>query len=214
MEQAFGLLPPEKVAHSVESVFAWVASYGYGALFLLLMLGVVGLPIPDETLLVFCGYLISQGKLHPAGAFFTALAGSWCGISLSYTIGRTLGLGVVHRYGKYLRLNQERLDKVHQWFDRIGHWALFVGYYIAGVRHFTAIVAGTSKLQFTSFMAYAWSGGLVWVATFLTLGYFLGENWREIAEAVHSYLRYASAAVVAAVLIFFIVRKLRKPAPS
>ena len=56
--------------------------------------------------------------------------------------------------------------KVHAWFDRVGHWALFLGYYIAGVRHFTAIVAGTSKLKFTHFMAYAWTGGLLWISTF------------------------------------------------
>ena len=108
------------------------------------------LPVPDETLLVYCGYLISKGVMHPAGAFFAALAGSWCGISLSYTIGRTAGIGVVHRFGKYLHITEERLDKVHAWFDRVGHWALFIGYYIAGVRHFTAIVAGTSKLQIHS----------------------------------------------------------------
>ena len=46
-------------------VFAWIAQYGYGAIFVLLMLGVVGLPVPDETLLVYCGYLISKGVMNP-----------------------------------------------------------------------------------------------------------------------------------------------------
>src|ERR1700722_17365471 len=155
-------------------VFAWIAQYGYGAIFLLLTLGVVGLPVPDETLLVFCGYLISKGTMHAIPAWCCAWGGSWCGISLSYTIGRPLGVGVVTRYGKYLHITEERLNKVHHWFDRVGHWALFIGYYIAGLRHFTAIVAGMSKLRFPSFMAYAWSGGALWVTTFLTLGYFLG----------------------------------------
>src|SRR5258707_1061200 len=130
----------------METVFSWVAAYGSGALFLLLVLGVVGLPIPDETLLVFCGYLISKGTLHPLETFLAATLGSWCGISGSYWIGRTLGLGAVHRFGKYLHVDDQQLDKVHRWFDRAGHWALFGGYYIAGVRHFTAIVAGASKL--------------------------------------------------------------------
>jgi membrane protein DedA with SNARE-associated domain len=190
----------------MEAVFQWVSTYGYGAIFLLLMLGIVGLPVPDETLLVFCGYLISQGKMNPVAAWLSALAGSWCGISLSYTIGRTLGLGAVHRFGRYLHITQERLDYIHAWFDRIGHWALFVGYYIAGVRHFTAIVAGTSKLGFPSFMAYAWSGGLLWVSTFITLGYFLGENWRRIAEVIHQYVLYVSIVLIAAVLIYWWLR--------
>lgn len=190
----------------MERVFAWVAAYGYGAIFFLLVLGIVGLPVPDETLLVFCGYLIWRGNLHPAGAFLAALAGSWCGISLSYTIGRTVGAGAIHRYGRYIHVTEDRLANVHRWFDKIGHWALFAGYFIAGVRHFTAIVAGMSKLEFPSFAAYAWSGGLLWVSTFLLLGYFLGENWMTVAELVHRYIHYGSAILVAAIVIALLVR--------
>ncbi|MGH9559273.1 MAG: DedA family protein [Bryobacteraceae bacterium] len=196
----------------MDAVFQWIANYGYAAIFLLLTLGVVGLPIPDETLLVFCGYLIFKGRLHPIWAGLTALAGSWCGITLSYTIGRTLGVGAVHRYGKYLHITQERLDLVHRWFDRIGHWALFGGYFIAGVRHFTALVAGISKLRFPAFIAYAWPGGLLWVTSFLTLGYYLGENWKTIGDIVERYIVYISIAIAAAAVCYVLVRKRAKHA--
>lgn len=198
----------------MDGVFAWVAAHGYGALYLLLALGVVGLPIPDETLLVFTGYLIFRGSLHPLGAFVAAVAGAWTGISGSYLLGRTLGAGAVHRYGKYIHFTEARLAYVHRWFDRIGHWMLVAGYYIIGVRHFTAIVAGMSKLEYPTFIAYAWTGGALWVSTFLTLGYFLGEDWRPVAELVQHYLAYASAAVVTVAVLWYIVwKKLRnKPA--
>jgi membrane protein DedA with SNARE-associated domain len=194
---------------AMEFVFQWVSTYGYGALFVLLMLGIVGLPIPDETLLVFCGYLISRGTLNPEATLLTAVLGSWCGISLSYWIGRTLGLGVVHRFGRVLHVNQERLDRVHQWFDHSGHWALFGGYYIAGVRHLTAIIAGASKLGFGTFILFAWSGGVCWAAAFLTLGYFIGEDWRRIADLVHRDLLYGSIVVIAVVLLYLIVLRPR-----
>jgi membrane protein DedA with SNARE-associated domain len=194
----------------MEGIFAWVAEHGYGALYLLLALGVVGLPIPDETLLVFTGYLIGRGTLSPVGAFAAAVAGAWTGISGSYLLGRTLGVGAVHRYGKYVHFTEPRLAKVHQWFDRIGHWMLFAGYYIAGVRHFTAVVAGMSRVGYPTFIAYAWSGGAVWVATFLTLGYFLGENWRQVAELVHRYIVYASVAIVAGGILWYVRRKRTK----
>jgi membrane protein DedA with SNARE-associated domain len=196
--------------HSIEH---WIGQYGAGALFVLLLLGVVGLPVPDETLLVYCGYLISKGVLNPVTTFFAALAGSWCGISVSYTIGRTAGIGVVHRFGKYLHVTEERLDKVHAWFDRVGHWALFIGYYIAGVRHFTAIIAGTSKLKYTHFIAFAWSGGLLWVSTFLTLGYFLGENWERLFETIHHYLLSVSIAVLILAAAYAYIRYRKKPTP-
>ena len=170
------------------------------------MVGVVGVPIPDETLLVFTGYLISRGALNPVGAFATAVCGSWCGISVSYVIGRTLGLGVVHKFGRYLRVDDRRLQQVHAWFDRRGHWALFFGYYIAGVRHFTAIVAGASGLGYGTFIAYAWAGGLIWVASFLTLGYYIGEDWRRIAGLVHQDLTLATLVLLAAVAAYLLFR--------
>ena len=92
-------------------------------------------------------------------------------------------------------------------FDRIGHWALLVGYYIAGVRHFTAIVAGTSKLRFVSFAAYAWTGGLLWVTTFLTLGYYLGENWQRVFETIHHYILYFSIAVIVAAAGYYLLKR-------
>src|SRR6185437_2418958 len=193
---------PKRLARSIryrgsmDAVFHWIATYGYGAIFLLLTLGIVGLPVPDETLLVFCGYLIYKGQLHPVWAGVAALAGSWCGITLSYTIGRTLGAGAIHRYGKYLHLTPERMDRAHHWFNRIGHWALFGGYFIAGVRHLTALAAGMSKLSFPSFIAYAWPGGLLFVASFLTLGYYLGESWNTIGATIEHYIVYISIALV------------------
>jgi membrane protein DedA with SNARE-associated domain len=190
----------------MDQVFAWVTAHGYGALYLLLALGVVGLPIPDETLLVFTGYLIGRGTLNPVGAFAAAVAGAWTGISGSYLLGRTLGVGAVHRYGKYIHFTEDRLAYVHRWFDRIGHWMLVAGYYITGVRHLTAVVAGMSKLEFPTFMAYAWTGGALWVTTFLTLGYLLGENWRQVAELVNRYIVYASVAIILAGVLWYVLR--------
>lgn len=197
----------------MDGVFAWVAAHGYGALYLLLALGVIGLPIPDETLLVFTGYLIFRGKLHPLGAFAAAVAGAWTGISGSYLLGRTLGVEAVHRYGKYVHLTEARLAKVHIWFDRMGHWTLVVGYYIIGVRHFTAVVAGMSRVAYPTFIAYAWSGGALWVTTFLTLGYLMGENWRQVAELVQRYVAYGSIAIIGAGLLWFVLWKRTKTKP-
>jgi membrane protein DedA with SNARE-associated domain len=190
----------------MEAVFDWITQYGYIALFMLLMLGIIGLPIPDETLMVFCGYLISKGTFDPVATWLTAFAGSVCGITVSYMLGRKFGLKLIHNYGRYLRFTPDKLDKVLKWFDRIGHWTLFVGYYIAGVRHFSAVVAGTSGLRPPQFALYAYSGGAVWVTTFLTIGYFVGENWKVIAEQVHHQMARVSIVVLAVVAICLLGR--------
>lgn len=195
----------------METVFRWVSNYGYAGLFGLLILGIVGLPVPDETLLVFSGYLIFKGRLHPLGAFLAAFSGSACGISVSYLIGRTLGYHAVLRYGKYVHITPERLDRAHAWFERVGDWLLFIGYFIPGVRHVTALVAGTSELEYQKFARFAYCGAAVWVAVFLSVGYFVGENWQTAVATVHRYLlEFAIGLAVLAACGWWIYRKKRK----
>jgi membrane protein DedA with SNARE-associated domain len=173
-----------------------IAQYGYPGLFAALVLGIAGLPIPDETLLVFCGYLISKGAMHIVLTWLTAFAGSCSGITVSYWIGRSAGHGFVHRYGRYIHFTEDRLVKVQNWFDRIGHWLLTIGYFIPGVRHFTAIVAGMSGLPYRSLALYAYPGALLWVSTFLTIGYVLGEKWKQVFDAIHHEIVLAALVIV------------------
>ena len=133
-----------------------------------------------------------------------------CGISISYAIGRTLGLGFVHRYGQYVHLTEARLQRAHDWFDRIGHWLLTIGYFIPGIRHFTAILAGASETPFRKFAAYAYSGAVIWVSCFLTLGYLFGENWRRIFETVQRSMTIVTAVAIAIVVLVWWLRAKRK----
>ena len=152
-----------------QQILAWITQYGYAAVFILLIFGIVGLPVPDETLLTFAGYLIYRGTFSLPLAFASAAAGSACGMTISYTLGRVLGLAVLHRYGKYLHLTPERLARAHAWFERVGHWALTVGYFIPGVRHLTAYAAGMSEVAPHQFALFAYAGTILWVTTFLSL---------------------------------------------
>ncbi len=199
------------------TVLQWVATYGYLAIYFLLVLGIVGLPVPDEFLLTGCGFLIYQGHLHPVPTFLSALAGSMSGITCSYVIGRTIGWKFLHsRFGRILHISDARIRLIHDWFDRIGHWALLVGYFVPGVRHFTAIVAGTSKLESHAFALYAYSGAAVWVSTFLFIGYHFGERWPQMLELVESHLKLASFAAGVAILIYLLFRyvlRKRRPMP-
>ena len=133
---------------------------------------------------MFCGYLIWKGRLHPAATFFAGLSGSACGISLSYVLGRTYGHKMAYRYGKYIGLTSERLGRVHRWFYRMGSWLLAVGYFIPGVRHCSALVAGMSELHYPTFALFAYSGAALWVTCFLSLGFLVGENWQHAAALV------------------------------
>lgn len=165
---------------TMDGLIAWLAHYKGFALFGLLALGIVGLPIPDETLMTFAGALIAKGYLDIPSTLIAAYAGSFVGITISYWIGRTAGTYLIKQYGYRIGLTQEKVDQVHAWFEKIGKWTLLVGYFIPGVRHLTGYVAGATELHFTQFAIFAYTGATIWVTLFLTLGYFSSKHWKNI----------------------------------
>src|ERR1039457_518484 len=194
-------------------VLGWITQYGYFAIFLLLVCGIVGLPVPDETLLTFTGFLVFKGNLSLPLAFASALCGSLSGITISYTLGRTYGMKLIQRYGRYIRITEEHVNKAHAWFARVGHWGLTFGYFVPGVRHLSAYAAGMSAVEGPQFALFAYSGGCLWGATFLALGYFLGERWQLVERNIeHYFARVTVAAVilVAAYLVWRILQALRR----
>jgi membrane protein DedA with SNARE-associated domain len=194
----------------METIAHWVAHYGYAGIFCLLLLGIVGLPVPDEWLLTFAGYLVFKGSLRPLPAFASAALGSMCGITVSYGLGRSVGFFVLHHYGRFFRITPEEMDRVHAWFDRFGVWTLLIGYFIPGVRHLTAVVAGTSRLRFLLFSLFAYSGALIWSATFMAVGYYFGERWSQVLERVQRHLVIFTWIGLALIVMYLVWRHQRK----
>lgn len=188
----------------------WLIRYGYAALFSLLMLGVVGVPVPDELLLLFAGYNARQGNLHLALTLLFGAAGSMCGITLSFLIGRYVGVAVIHRFGRFLHLTEPRMARTHDWFERWGKWTLVFGYFVPGFRHLTAIVAGTGKLPWRHFAPFAYSGAMLWSASFIVTGYLLGPDALKLAEVLPGYLLFVTAGVAIVVVAILLANHFRR----
>ena len=172
----------------------WLVEYGCLALFILLALGIVLLPVPDDTLIIFTGILIHQGKLPPVLAIVSAYGGSICGITMSYLVGRFAGDLIIKKYGKYIGLTEIRMARVHWWFERFGKWFLFFGFFIAGIRHFTGLFAGLSYMQYKHFSLYAYCGAICWVSSLLSLGYFFGKCCNQVIEYVEGNIELIAVA--------------------
>lgn len=158
----------------VQTLTIWLLQYGYIVLFVLLALGIIALPIPEETLLVLTGYLMSLDKLSIVGCTLAAFLGSVVGITTSYWLGRGSGIFILKK--GWFGLKKEHLDKAERWFERFGKWMLVIGYFIPGVRHFTGFSSGMAVLPYPQFALFAYSGAAIWVTTFLLLGYFFGQS--------------------------------------
>jgi membrane protein DedA with SNARE-associated domain len=178
-----------------------LSAYGYAGLFVLLALGIVGVPVPDETLIAAAGLLVRTGTLRAIPVFIVAVAGTACGITLSFVIGRTFGFRVLRRLSVKRPGSHARLARFHHWFSGAGRWTLIVGYFVPGVRHVVALGAGSSKLSWRSFATFAYTGAVLWVTTFLSTGYALGAEWERAGPRVR-YLILAVAVGVTALAAF------------
>ncbi|MCL4548848.1 MAG: DedA family protein [Bacteroidetes bacterium] len=183
-----------------------IEQYGYFGLFTSMALGIIGLPIPDETILTFAGYLVSQNDLQLIPTIISSFFGSISGISISFFLGRTLGIRFLYKRGHFFHITESRLIKTKKWLEGYGSWVFLFGYFIPGIRHLTAIVAGSTKTNYSKFAFFAYSGGFLWSLTFVLLGYSVGKKWMVIIEQVHNHILLIAFIVLILLIIYFIVK--------
>lgn len=195
------------MAQIAPHIAAFLAHYGYFAIFGLLTMGIVGPWIPDETILVLSGIAVHRGQLQLHTTIGVAFAGSLCGITLSYLLGRTGAIYALQRFEPLHRWVGKHLPQVEDWFHRYGKWTLFFGYFIAGVRHFTALTAGIGKVKFRTFALYAYPGGFVWAFCFVYIGYYLGAEWETLSHRFNRGALIVAAALVAIAIVGWLLRR-------
>lgn len=186
----------------MHSLFLIITKYSYLEIFIALGLGIIGLPLPDETLMAYAGFLVFQGKLNYFYTVLVAFMGTSCGITIGYILGKAVGNSFITRYAHKIHVSPDDIQKAKDFYNRYGKFALFMGYFIPGVRHLTAILAGISLMPYRTFSLFAYTGGLLWTITLVSVGYFLGEKWQHIYMYSHRFI----IPVVCLSVIFLIVK--------
>lgn len=193
-----------------QTVLDLIGVYGYIALFLSLVLGIVGLPIPDEVIMTYVGFLVSKERMVFSLALTVAFLGSIAGMSISYTLGKLFGLPLLQKYGKRVGIKERHLERVQTWYLKFGPFVLLIGYFLPGIRHVTAFSAGASRMRIRSFMLYAYTGGLIWTLTFISLGRLLGEHWDLLFVFLHRYIYWILTGLLISVGVFLLLRSKKK----
>jgi membrane protein DedA with SNARE-associated domain len=193
------------VLHSLEPT---LNRFGYLALGLV-FLEDFGVPVPGETVLIISAVYAGTGRLSivlvAIIAFFAAILGDNVGFAIGHFGGRPLA----ERYGKYIFLTPERLDKTARFFDRHGGKVIVIARFVEGLRQANGIIAGITGMHWTRFLPFNMLGAALWVGVWVSVGYFSGSHINSIYDAATRYELYFGIAVALAILAFIGRRWLR-----
>ncbi len=187
-----------------------VGHWGYAAIFVVVVLGNVGLPMPEETVLVLGGYMAWQGTLRLAAVLAVGVVSAAIGDNLGYWVGRRYGRAALERYGHWVAITPERLEAVWRFVLRHGSLGVFAARFIPGLRVMAGPIAGASGLGLTRFVVANLLGALCYVPYAVGIGYALGYGLGPYVEPLRrgvGDVEKAALAVLAVVALGLLVRR-------
>jgi len=180
-----------------------LATYGYLAVFVFVGVEGIGIPIPGETMLVTAAiYAGTTNRLSIVGVIAASAAGAIAGNNIGYVIGRTGGYRLLKRYGRYIRLEENRLRLGQYLFHKHGPKVVFFGRFIAVLRIFAAFLAGVNHMHWRRFLIFNAAGGIIWSTLYGLAAYLLGQQLLRLSGRVDATLAIAGVIVIIAVIVF------------
>jgi membrane protein DedA with SNARE-associated domain len=181
-----------------------IHTYGLWALFTVLTLESMGLPAPGETALVAAALYAQRTQQLDIGAVvLVAAAAAITGDNIGYLIGRTIGIRLVARFGRYVGLHEARLKVGQYLFLRHGGKIVFFGRFVAFLRTFAALLAGINRMPWPHFLVMNACGGICWAALFGGGAWLFGTEMKRVAGPVGLVLLMLAIGVVAVGIFYF-----------
>jgi membrane protein DedA with SNARE-associated domain len=185
------------------SISHLIASYGYWAVFVLITLECLGIPLPGETALIVAGaYAGSTHRLSPGIIFAVAAAAAIIGDNAGFWIGAKGGYRLARAYGPRIRLDERKLKVARYLFDTHGAKVVFFGRFTALLRTYAAFLAGASRMRWRRFLFANAAGGIVWAAVYTLASYAAGDTLRRLSGTIHLILTVVGLLAIAAVGLF------------
>ncbi|MGN5649170.1 DedA family protein [Bacillus sp. Brlt_9] len=177
----------------LHELLSYIEQYGYWALFFCLWLGIIGMPIPDEMIVMSGGFVSSLGILNVIPAFLLTYLGVVSGLSLGYILGKIFGTKVLD---KLMRKNKAKyVLKSQQMVEKYGHYALVTSYFIPVVRHIVPYLVGMNNMSFKIYALYSYTTGFVWTLVYFVLGSLFGQHINKIVAIAIEYGVYFGGLV-------------------
>jgi membrane-associated protein len=169
-----------------DTLLSLIQHFGYAALFFALWLGIMGMPIPDEVVVMTGGAVTASGTLQLLPAFLLTYLGVISGLSLGYVLGRFVGTPIIDKL--------RRKKKIEKYFifsenliRKYGSFALCISYFFPIVRHVMPYLVGINKMSFPRYAMISYTTGLIWTLIFFTMGRFAGKHVQEVGYMFYHY---------------------------
>ncbi|MGG1608955.1 DedA family protein [Bacillus wiedmannii] len=183
----------------LHELLSYIEQYGYWALFFCLWLGIIGMPIPDEMIVMSGGFVSSLGILSVIPAFLLTYLGVVSGLSLGYILGKIFGTKVLDKLLKKKKKKAKYLLKSQQMVEKYGHYALVTSYFIPVVRHIVPYLVGMNNMSFRIYALYSYTTGFVWTLIYFVLGSLFGQHIERVVAVAIEYGVYFGG------IVFFVV---------
>jgi membrane protein DedA with SNARE-associated domain len=203
---------PPALPGFLNSIAPLLQHYGLLAIGLLILVEDFGVPAPGETILIAGSIYAGAGRLNIVAVGLVAFIAAITGDNIGFAIGHFGGRALALRWGKYVFLTKERLDKAEAFFDRRGAIVITFARFVEGLRQANGIIAGITGMHWLRFLIFNAIGAALWVGTWVTAGYFAGNYIGTIYHYVNLYSYYVLIALGVLILgyIFWHLRKRRR----
>ena len=182
-----------------------LTTWGYLGIFVAVFVGNLGVPVPEETVMLAAGFLAGQLlldlRLVYVVVIFSAVVGDCCG----YVIGRTGGQRVLERLAVMFPFMRTRYERLQLFFRTHGSKAVFMARFITGVRFMAGPMAGACGMPFFQFLGWNVLGAIVWCSLVVTVGYLVGGELYPALTMVHQFSRWIGVAAFAVLLVVFVL---------
>lgn len=173
----------------LSAVISWIVAtigkLGYPGIVALMFLESSFFPFPSEVVVPPAGYLASRGEMSLPVVIAMGILGSLLGAWFNYWIAVRFGRPFFERFGKYVLVSSETLDKADRFFARHGHISTFVGRLIPGIRQYVSLPAGVARMNLAVFSLFTALGAGIWVVVLALVGYWVGNNQALVMNSLH-----------------------------
>lgn len=184
----------------------WLSTWGYLGVFVFVFIGNLGIPVPEETVLLVAGFLAGHHDLDLGTLYVVGIASAVAGDCCGFVFGRTGGQRLLERMAQRFRLIRVRYDRLQIFFKTHGAKAVFMARFITGARFLAGPMAGAAGMRFWRFLGWNLLGASIWCSLIITIGYLVGDELEWISRVAHRaghWMALAAFLVLAALWVFW-----------